>query len=607
MTLRIARLVGWIVRQGFGMFRRIRSSKFGLLAAAVLLSAGLSACAPADHLWLNAPDWSRATLVGTSLAGDSSPPVLDERSQPYLLLTQPADDGSQILQIVALDSNGQERWRQDLPYKATRIVEPRLVLNGLRLAVFWIDDETLWGASFDPTTRKGGQAIEVSADSIVGSYDVVQDGAGELHLWFAGPRRSPGLYRGSLDSTPPTLIDPDGILPDLEIGPDGNLHAFWAHYPSGFGDVQFFYGQGEPAGVQATYAQLIVSPRVGPTSVLQGPDGAVEAGTGYVFWTVIERTGLSAGSGTTRYVAFSTEAPAEQPTGEFLRIPGAYHLPYQPWDAVGFQVGERASLPAPSLSGTSYTADTWAVGSVDETAVAVSTSAEYLRNKRELQTGLAFLRGGQIDSYQLLSFTPAGSTRPALSTDQNGYLYLTWLEKSGDAGFLVYFAGSSPAMVSAMEDLTASDVARVLADSAFGMLTGMLLAPLAALISVVIPLLLLALTSFLRKDSDSILSPGTSVSLLISLVAFWYAKLGMLPSIGEYVPFSAWVPFLPMWSEGLLRLGIPALTAVLGIMVGWAFTYRLDRRSPVYFMLIYAAVDGLITGAMYGVQFYGAF
>lgn len=403
------------------------------------------------------------------------------------------------------------------------------------------------------------------------------------------------------------MIDPDGIMPDLEVGRDGSLHAFWAHYPSGFGDVQFFYGQGEPAGVQADYAQLVVSPRVGPTSVLQGPDGAIEGTTGYVFWTVIERTGLSAGAASTRYVHFSTKTPQAQPSGEYLRIPGAYHLPYQSMDTEGYQVGDRTPLPAPGLPGTSYIADPWALGSAEETAIAVSTSAEYLRNKHELQTAVAFLRAGEVHSYQLLSFTPAGSVRPTLTTDQDGYLYLTWLEKSGGAGFLVYFAGTSPSMVSAMEDLTSSDLIRVLADSAFGMVTGMLLAPLAALISVVVPLLLLGLTSFLRKDSHSIFSPGTFFSLLISLVAFWYAKLAMLPSIGEYVPLSAWVPFLPVWSENLLRLGIPVLTAVLGVTLGWAFTYRLDRRSPVYFLLVYAAVDGLITGAMYGIQFYGAF
>jgi hypothetical protein len=49
------------------------------------------------------------------------------------------------------------------------------------------------------------------------------------------------------------------------------------------------------------------------------------------------------------------------------------------------------------------------------------------------------------------------------------------------------------------------------------------------------------------------------------------------------------------------------ILAFLSLMVLLALTYRRDRRSPVYFMLVYAAIDGLITGAMYGVQFYGAF
>lgn len=589
------------------MFRRDRQNKLWLLAATVLISVALGACAPADHLWLNAPDWSRATLVGTSSAGYPSPAVFDDQSRPYLLLAQAGDAGLQSLWIVALDPNGRERWRQGLPFEIGRAVEPRLVWNGSAFYVFWIDDGSLFVALFDPSTRTTGEALVVSADLVVGSYDALRTEDGVLHLWLAGPRRDPGLYRGYVNGQEPTLIDPEGILPDLELGEDGRLNAFWSHYPSGFGDVQFFYGQGEPQGIQADYAHLVVRPRVGATSVLQGPEGAVEGTTGYVFWTVIERTGLSAGAGSTRYVSFSIENPQTQSAGEFLRIPGAYHLPYQPVGSTGFLVGERTLLPAPSLPGTSYIADPWALGNAEETAVAVSTSAEYLRNKRELQVAVAFLRAGDVDSYQLLSFTPAGSVRPALTTDTAGHLYLTWLEKSAGSGFLVYFAGTSPSMVSAMENLTTSDVVRVLADSAFGMLTGILLAPLAALISVVAPLVLLALTSFLRKDTDTVFSPGTFFSLVVSLVAFWYAKIAMLPSIGEYVPFSAWVPFLPVWSEGLLRWGVPALTAVVGLIVAWALTYRADRRSPVYFLLIYAAVDGVITGAMYGVQFYGAF
>jgi hypothetical protein len=575
--------------------------------AIALLAVTLAGCAPADHLWLNAPEWSRATLVGSTVAAYPDPPMMDEAGNPYFVLAHQRGSDRQQLEIVSLDPTGLERWRQPLPFSMSRAVQPRLIVDRAGLVVLWIDDESLYAADFNPSSREPGAARQLSGDVMVSSFDVVRTSDGQSHVWFAGPRRLPGLYRASLDGAAPVQLDPEGILPDLEVGADGELHAFWSHYPSGFGDVQFFYGQGEPDGVTPDYAHMVVSPRVGPTSVLQGPNGAVSGSTGYVFWSVIERTGLSAGAGSTRYVSFPLASPRLQAPGEYLRVPGAYHLPYQALGSTGFRTGERVPLPAPSLSGTNYIADAWSLGTSDEAAVAVSTNAEYLRNKRELQVAVAYLRDGVAESYQLLSFTPAGSARPALVSDRDGRLYVTWLEKGEGAGFHVYFAGTSPTMVDAMQSLTGGDVIRVLADAAFGMLTGMLLAPLAALISVVAPLILLAITSFLRKDTDRILSPGTAISLLISLIAFWYAKIAMLPSIGDYVPFSAWVPFLPAWSTGLLRYGVPALTAVVGVLVAWALTYRRDRRSPVYFMLVYAAIDGLITGAMYGVQFYGAF
>jgi hypothetical protein len=64
---------------------------------------------------------------------------------------------------------------------------------------------------------------------------------------------------------------------------------------------------------------------------------------------------------------------------------------------------------------------------------------------------------------------------------------------------------------------------------------------------------------------------------------------------------------MPDWLEAPLRVGSPPLIGLLAAFVAWNFTYRRDTRSPVYFLLIYAGVDGLLTGALYGVLVYAAF
>jgi hypothetical protein len=71
-----------------------------------------------------------------------------------------------------------------------------------------------------------------------------------------------------------------------------------------------------------------------------------------------------------------------------------------------------------------------------------------------------------------------------------------------------------------------------------------------------------------------------------------------------YVPFSAWIPGLPVWLQVPLQIGVPILTTLLGIAVAWYFTYRRNSESVLNFLFIFAAVDGLITMAVYGFQFY---
>jgi hypothetical protein len=133
-----------------------------------------------------------------------------------------------------------------------------------------------------------------------------------------------------------------------------------------------------------------------------------------------------------------------------------------------------------------------------------------------------------------------------------------------------------------------------------------MLVPL-ALAWVVAPLVVLGITSVIRRREESFTSPGVIISLTLAIVAYWVSKLALMPTIQDYVPFSAWVPFMPSALGLPLQVGVPVLISGLALAVAWRYTYGHERPSPFFFLLIFVAVDGILTMAVYGVTFYSAF
>ena len=65
-----------------------------ILGRLLFLAAVLTACAgQPEHLWLKAPGWSRAQLVGNTRVGDPVPITYDDQGQLYIfLISARADD-----------------------------------------------------------------------------------------------------------------------------------------------------------------------------------------------------------------------------------------------------------------------------------------------------------------------------------------------------------------------------------------------------------------------------------------------------------------------------------------------------------------------------------
>ena len=185
-------------------------------------------------------------------------------------------------------------------------------------------------------------------------------------------------------------------------------------------------------------------------------------------------------------------------------------------------------------------------------------------------------------------------------------MYITWLESGADSGYDVYFSSTAPDIREALGRLTWGDAGQLGPEILFGLLGGVVLVPL-ALAWIVVPMVVLGVTSVIRRKDERITNLGVIISLALAIAAYWVSKLLLMSTIRDYVPFSAWLPFIPPALNLPLQVGVPLLITGLALGVAWRYTYGSERPSPFFFLLIYAAIDAALTMAVYGVTFYGAF
>lgn len=581
------------------------------MLALVLASWLLAGCGAApERVWLKSPAWSRGLLVGTTASTDPVSMASLGGDRVAFLFTSQDPNGAQHLLLTAFDGRGERAWSKEYPEQYARIESPKLILTAAGLRLFWIDDLVLYGSLVDAQTGEVLQVAEVlSGEDAVNDFDVAIDPQGVPLIWYAGPRRHPGVKEIALDGQggEAVWVDPFGVRPDIEFDSQGRLTGGWAHHPEGFGDIEFLYSISDEGRFSPGSAHVVASPSVSSSAVFQGPVFALSQDKAFVFWTVIERTGLSAGSAQSSYVSFPIDDPTDPSTHLTLLVPTAYDLPYQEVDAAPLNLGERVALPVQGSGRTSFVSDLAdAELPSSDLLLTFNTRASYLFRNTNQQIGTLLFSKGLPISYELISFSPRASQRPAVEAASDGELHLTWVEKGEGTGFLVYYVTTRPKWREVMARVTWDDGQRLIADTLFGFSTGALLSPIAVGIWGVGPLILLTVTSFLRREGEGLFAWGTLVSLVASIALFWSMKPILISGIGTYVPFSSWIPVLPAWLAAPLRQGTPYAIGLIGLSAAWAYTYRVERSSPFLFLIIYAAVDAVLTTGLYGVLFYGA-
>ncbi|MBP8001803.1 MAG: hypothetical protein KA314_10590 [Chloroflexi bacterium] len=590
------------------MWVRIKANRF--LGLGLVL--WLVACAgdTTNYQWVKAPGWSRAIEIGVTQVGDPAPMALDAVGNSYFFLVK--GEGELRPQIRAYSPAMSFLWETPVPVVLILPDKPRLFWQNDGLALFWLSNRSLHYAEMNSSGELVLEPVMLSPEGVViDNYSVAYDQQGQAHVWFAGAKRSPGLYALTLaegeTENAAALVDAQGVVPSLLLDSTNTLHAAWSRQPQGGSSATILYAHYPQAIYVPEQQTVLLEKGVNPTSIFRGPELGLEEGKTYVFWTEEVRTGPTAGAIDSRYVTFAPGEPETVSPVARLVAPTLAELPYVQWPQATFAVGPRVN---------NLTEEYPISGAVNDIVVNKAVGAElplafhnsnvqFESRQTNGQVALLYMQDGIPTSYQLISYSTGSAHAPFLLSNTDNELYLTWLEAATPSGFHLYMTATAPQVVAALDQLSSSDLTQMGGVAAFGMLSGIVLSPLVVFVWLIVPMIVVGFTFiFHRGYNEDQLTVGGVISIVLAMAAYWVVKLFSLPNIFVYVPFSTWIPIIPEGLSGLLRYGFPILITLVGVFMAYWFTIRRHFASPLYFMLLFGLVDGVLTMAVYGFYFY---
>ncbi len=580
-------------------FRFRKPAQFVLLL--IVLAFLIGACQTREKGRKPSPDWSRSIPVGVLVRGDIDLLVRgQEPSLTHMVWLQEVD-GRNVIHYLQLDADVKQQVNRNLQLPGDQFRSPRILeAAGSNLHLLWSsrpDGRREWDLQYtqmNPAGDLAGEITEIAgADEAVNSYTTASDGQGGLYIVWESDADG-ALHGAQISSTGdvtqgPLQIVEQGDSPFLAAG-GTDLSLIW------FNEGNIQYARWPDARFTENGAgETVANLALGTGQTLDGPVLGIAGDWAYVIWSVYSSSGLEAGTAVTKYVAFPKDAPTKN-VQQTIRVLSAEDTPYAPYE--GAYLISQLALPA-SIRGSSslLRQPNPATGRGDELVVAMTTDQES-RLDVVTQTGLLLFKDGEYAGYQMTGKTDAFSQEPVIAADGAGNLYMAWRE--GGRGSLAYFALTTPEGQSQLDRMSGSDFVTTALSGGMEAIAGMLFFPLAC-IWMIPGLALIGILHFWRGDSD-MQRPLTIVVLLLSVILSQFVKLLFLPTISYYVPFSAWVDIAPRW-EDPLRLFVPLITMGIGLMV--AILMRRRNDSGLAFFFVFIAVDGLLTLAIYGVNFLG--
>lgn len=586
---------------------------FGLLIFLMVAAVGCSSEEP-ERLWLKSPSWSRAIHLGNTRTVAPPPAVVTEDGKVHSVLFSGAETElpEQVVPwLITLGSDGRIISRQSLGIQLSTPESSHLIQEPDGFKLVWIDSYQLYYLNFTEGGEIQGEITRLSGEDRVGNFDVERTAEGNLVIWYGGTRQKPGIYQLEFLSSglEKKSIDQQGVRINLVRDKQGNIHATWAHYPWGYGTLAWYYGFVPAGEVEEGKVTQIFTRGISNALRIEGPVIGLDSERVYVYWSESIVSGLDAGSRTTFYQTFPHAEPESRTEPQWIQVSRTDKVERTYLEEGGLVTGPRISLQDGVYPRTRALSNLAPLdGQFPETALSFRAETEFKWRESKNQVNIAYLKNGEPTSFQPLSFTSRVSYEPHLTGDNQGHLYLLWLEKR-EVSNSVYLATTDPDKMVYLNEITLNDYFSLGAEMGFGLLAGIVLSPFAAAVWGGISLIALLINSLFKNfRNPRVRQLGQVLSILGSLFIYWWLKFATLPGIDEgYTPFSAWIPRIPVSLEPILQTGVPLVIGLLALTAGWFFTYRKGTRSPIYFMLVYAGVDAFLTTAVYGILIYGSF
>ena len=582
--------------------------KFFRIAALLFASLFfLTACASTQtHLWVKSPGWSRAAFLGST--GASNPVSLLPTEEGVYALLLPVEQQTKTYHLRLLCFHPDTAEMDTVEYPEISPSPPTQLAMSHREnanSFYWIDDGALYAATSDLQGNWLTPPHLLFDKMQVEHFVLLQQDDAPL-LIVSGPRRAPGVFAVEEDGAS-TRLSEKGVMARAALDSAGNLHLLWAVYPVGYGDSYLVYAARHPGeSWNSLSAQRIANLPLTTSTRLESLALGVDESAVSIFWTTSIAFGLEAGSVSTQYLSFPLDSASAVPPQK-LYAPMVSKASFTSPQFQDLRAGQAIDLNGEPLPSTNALEDlSVAPQASSELTLAYRAGMLHLWHKRRFQVNLLYLQDGQPTYFQPISFTASYSLNPSVARDEEGWLYMSWLEKVTAEHYDVYFTSTNPEIVKAFSALSWQERGNIALKTLFGLLIGSLLAPIAASLWMLALFAVQGIFALLRRWIPASWKPAwETISIAASLLVYWEVKQATLPDMFRYVPFSAWIPNIPAAVGDVLRYAVPIVIFLLAFYAAWRYTYRKGHRTVLYFLMVYLGVDALLTMAIYAVLIYG--
>jgi hypothetical protein len=545
-----------------------------------------------DRTGKPSPDWSRALKLGRASLKQPVALQVDNRQHVHLVWYD------NNLHYAHLDQEAQILTSESLNLDLPNPRRPQLLLDHAgTLHLAWLSRDQV--QSLYHTTIAPDGAIDMD----VSSFTMYPSPGGEIQFVLAASEadRAPSIWHTGLDTgTKPTPLVDQGIDPYAIVDRDGTIHLTWVT-ERGLTARTIYYAtlDNNQLALTPPTGQKLTDFEFSESGVYYGPLIGLDANRVYVIWSVQSLGGgLTPTSAFSYYVAFergessvsdprTITLPANtRPTYQDRRLDSTPHIT----SLAPADVGQRSGfLNAPSVPQVPQEALPIAFSLLTE------SSAD-----SQIQLAVAVLDQEEPLGYALSSETESASVMPTLAADQEGNLYLAWIDVAGFNEFSVHYATTAPEARRWLDRTSSQDLALGAADILFGVLSGVGLVPIAGIWS--FPAIVWVVVFFIFSGQEEMDRAPTRIGFAIGIIIYVSIKVLLLPGL------FAGTPFLHVFPSGMatvVGITVPAIIVLLALLAVYVYTRRAQRATIFKALFIFCLIDIGLTLILYAPGFFG--